>query len=561
MALIAVRIGGSGGGYGGHRGGFQGYLGGSVPSSIQGPPFIVKLLQLPSDANDTFIEDLFKLRYTPVVKVKVVYDPLLSPLTSNVIRKVAFVELRSAADYQKVLKWHDCYYQPGKRVMIDPANFNDFQDTMRFNSDHADELSSLSQKVASNSNRWERAGSLGHQAPVQNRRLSTATAPPPQPVKPKPKPNPFGEAKPVDTLTKEKEIQKRLIKVNETTTLTVGEGEDPKEILRNYQERWRGRRGLERRGLIAILKRDGQRSLSKHPSHTGNNKSQQSLSEQGPDSLPSIQKESITLSEDHNPVVDSENSVHGKSLECGEYDNLTKSHSRESDKEAQEKRSSIPKVDNSVESTSISEALTSPKNDPPDQLTGNDAKAPHSSKGSLAGTNTEISADKNRRRGDRRGGLRRSRGNRDRVNEKLQDLVKERTSTERTTSDDQPKKEQSLSSSHSRDHRSRRRRDERKRLDKSGVKLSADQTTKPAAKSVLDSDIVRDTNARTTEGLRRGSLDKKEGEGLGRRSRRGGKRRTQGSNAEERKDGRDKEESHKATLNATTNPQVGPLIE
>lgn len=247
MALIAVRIGGNGGGGfgGGSRGGYS-YSGMSGGLGSGTPPFIVKLSSLPLLADEPFVEDLFRSRYTPVVKIKVVFDPLLSPLTTHVLRKVAFVEVKDIAEYQKVLRWFDCYYRPGKRVIIDAANFDNFQQTMMFNSEHGRELEALAQE-GPKPDRWDRGGSL----PAREVQGAPAPAPVPAKVSSKPRLNPFGNAKPVDIATKEKEIEKKVININGTTSLTVGEDDDPEHALKSYRSR---RRHLPE--SISILKRN-----------------------------------------------------------------------------------------------------------------------------------------------------------------------------------------------------------------------------------------------------------------------------------------------------------------
>lgn len=62
---------------------------------ISGPPYIIKLLNLPVTANDSFVQDLFQSRFTPYVKFKIVTDPASNILETHVIRQVAFVELES----------------------------------------------------------------------------------------------------------------------------------------------------------------------------------------------------------------------------------------------------------------------------------------------------------------------------------------------------------------------------------------------------------------------------------------------------------------------------------
>ena len=46
----------------------------------------------------------------------------------------------------------------------------------------------------------------------------------------RPKSNPFGAAKPVDTLSKQQEIEKKLINLNKTTVQTLGDVETLKKF-------------------------------------------------------------------------------------------------------------------------------------------------------------------------------------------------------------------------------------------------------------------------------------------------------------------------------------------
>lgn len=203
-----------------------------------GPPYIVKLLHIPVGADNAFIEDLFQSRFTSYVKFKIVVDPSSNILESHVIKKVAFVELTSFAELSKVLKWQDLFYKGGRRVVVERADFGDFQYCMQFNQEHEREIHQIQQKHISerSANRREHFehGPRGDAGPplrhpqagaVQKinpfgaaRRASLDNAPPlikPQPPAeppqpPKPKANPFGAAKPVDIIAKEHEHLKEL---------------------------------------------------------------------------------------------------------------------------------------------------------------------------------------------------------------------------------------------------------------------------------------------------------------------------------------------------------------
>ena len=260
MALISVPIGGSSGGY--RSSAFSSGYGHShlMPRGGSGPPYIVKVTNLPLTADNSFIEDLFKLRYTPVAKTKVVFDPHSNPLTLGIVRKVAFVELTGDSDYQKVQKWFDAYYRPGKRVNIDAADFHDFQSTMAFNSDHQQELDQLEKEGPKLAPAREpapprdRPNPFGNAKPVPMPALSK-----PSPTPAGPKPNPFGNAKPVDTAAKEQEIEKKVITLNGTTTITVGDDQDREAVLKQLHKpklRRASSTQWERRPSVLILRRE-----------------------------------------------------------------------------------------------------------------------------------------------------------------------------------------------------------------------------------------------------------------------------------------------------------------
>lgn len=217
--------------------------GGRSAPGDPGPPYIIKLSQLPIACNDLFVEDLFQSRYTPYVKFKILVDPAADPLQTGTIRKIAFVELESYLDYSKALKWHDLYYRPGRRVVVDIADFQDFQHSVKYNQEHQQQLLDLEQDVASGKFRLTGpSGPMNRGSPITPHRnlgpklgshagagSGAETSKPGFDTvlsKPKPKPNPFGAAKPVDVLAKENEIQKKLITVNHTTIKTMGSVED-----------------------------------------------------------------------------------------------------------------------------------------------------------------------------------------------------------------------------------------------------------------------------------------------------------------------------------------------
>lgn len=203
-----------------------------------GPPYIVKFFGLPLTCNDDFVQDIFSSRYTPYVKFRIMIEPM-SDLRSGPLKKVAFVELKDYELLTKALKWQDLYYKGGRKVGVELANFDNFQDCTNFTREHATEIAQIEEE-------WKaEKQNLHSQHPhfTRNRgklplpahgRLSEADKSgsieknseaehsPPHQV-PKKKPNPFGSAKPVDTLSREKEMDKKLVPINHTTVKTMGD--------------------------------------------------------------------------------------------------------------------------------------------------------------------------------------------------------------------------------------------------------------------------------------------------------------------------------------------------
>mmetsp|Transcript_768 Transcript_768/g.749 ORF Transcript_768/g.749 Transcript_768/m.749 type:complete len:814 (+) Transcript_768:205-2646(+) len=233
------------GGYGGHS---YNRLSGLHDN---GPPYIVKLLNLPITSNEAFIEDLFKSRYTAFVKFKIVVDPSSNILETHVIKKVAFVELESFQEMNKVLKWQDLFYKATRRVVVELADFHDFQHCIAFNQEHEREI----QQIQDDFIKQKQSQHFGHggfdhgprnininSPPRKHQPLNSHATPMLQPslsgrkssipqegsaaplaaAPPRNKPNPFGAAKPVDVLAKQHEIDKKLITINHTTIKTLG---------------------------------------------------------------------------------------------------------------------------------------------------------------------------------------------------------------------------------------------------------------------------------------------------------------------------------------------------
>lgn len=213
-----------------------------------GPPYIVKIVNIPPNSDASFLDDLFKSRFTKYVKGRIFIDPSTDPLRTGTIKKIAFVELNSFADQNRVLKWQDLIYRGSRRIMIELADFGDFQDSMSFNQNHERELEEVERNF--NGGRHHRIDE-----PIPRHRhegrgtgggipLDSIPTPPPRyqlhtrrlsqeaPQKPlipaapkiqsKPKPNPFGLAKPVDIVAHQLENEKKMIMINHTTIKTLG---------------------------------------------------------------------------------------------------------------------------------------------------------------------------------------------------------------------------------------------------------------------------------------------------------------------------------------------------
>lgn len=278
-------------------GGFGGHSSYSRLSGLHdnGPPYIVKLLNLPITCDDGFIEDLFKSRYTSFVKFKIVVDPSSNILETHVIKKVAFVELESFQEMSKVLKWQDLYYKATRRVVIELADFHDFQHCISFNQEHQGEILQIEDDfIHKKHNQHFGQGGLDHgssrgfhvnfpprrneplnshhsllqQPSLSDKKPSTLSegpaATPSRATPPKNKPNPFGLAKPVDVVSKLHEIDKKLITINHTTVRTLGSEADEdseKHVSSEVYHIPRERRSSQkdsRRSSINILKRPSQ---------------------------------------------------------------------------------------------------------------------------------------------------------------------------------------------------------------------------------------------------------------------------------------------------------------
>ncbi|KAK7679133.1 hypothetical protein QCA50_017895 [Cerrena zonata] len=232
-----------------NSGGFHGH---GAHSGDNGPPYILKLLNLPVTCDERFVDDLFK--------------------KSHVIKKVAFVELTTYEDYSKALKWLDLFYKGNRRVIVEPADFNDFQHCISFNQEHEVEIQEIIENFIAGKNQehgHQRRGLAGMPLPEPNeigKQFSPQRNNIPlnrsnhdnlrsSPVMNnsqthKSKSNPFGAARPVDIVSKEKELDDKIIAINHTTFRTIGseDSESQANSRRSSQTK-------SRRSSITILKR------------------------------------------------------------------------------------------------------------------------------------------------------------------------------------------------------------------------------------------------------------------------------------------------------------------
>lgn len=203
-----------------------------------GPPYIIKLMNLPVTVDNMFVEDLFKSRFTSYTKAKIIVDPSSDILNTNIVKKVAFVELNNYLDMSKALKWRDLFYKAGRRVVIEPADFNDFKYCIQFNIDHDQEIRRIENDISS--------GKIKPQTPYYHPSVHNQPVHH-QPVHHQPvhhqqnfqagerlamqrpateisrsKINPFGSAKPVDVVARQQQIDKQLNHINSTTIKTIG---------------------------------------------------------------------------------------------------------------------------------------------------------------------------------------------------------------------------------------------------------------------------------------------------------------------------------------------------
>lgn len=189
------------------------------PSSFApaGPPYIVKFSQLPPRFADGDIHDLFHEKFTKFVKFKLFWElnanPSIAVLNNGSVfeqnfkreNKVAFVELYSGRDMDKILKYWTTPMLKLYNIKVEAAEFPDFNEYM------------AKVKLLTD----PRDDAAKPYAPPQASKANAKPA--------KPKSNPFGSAKPVDTQSKILDIEEKVGKlhVEDTSTLRRISGSEP----------------------------------------------------------------------------------------------------------------------------------------------------------------------------------------------------------------------------------------------------------------------------------------------------------------------------------------------
>lgn len=247
-----------------HRGGYGSHQHDPMMSHQRlpnSPPYILKFVNLPSTFSNYEIEDLFKTKRAQFVKFKLFWElnktlgaqnePTIFQKLFKRDSKVAFVEVYSYRDMDKILSQWKGPLKELYNIRVDMASFDDFKEYM----DKDKEISP--QDDASRPYH-------GNQQPgssAARRRSSGEGLPPPHsgPTSPsttRRKSNPFGSAKPVDTQTKLLEIEQKIdqLGIEDTKTLrrlTIGSDEEDHHENETSQEK-----GDRVRKNLHILKRE-----------------------------------------------------------------------------------------------------------------------------------------------------------------------------------------------------------------------------------------------------------------------------------------------------------------
>ncbi|CDO92067.1 unnamed protein product [Kluyveromyces dobzhanskii CBS 2104] len=252
-----------------HRGGFGSHQHESMMNNQRGlnsPPYIVKFANLPATFSDYEIEDLFKAKRAQFVKFKLFWElnktlgaqnePTAFQRLFKRGSKVAFVEVYSYRDMDKILSQWKAPLKELHNIRVDMASFEDFKEYM----DKDKEISPEEDASRPYHDPQQQHGSAG-----TRNRSSGDGLPPPQagPTSPtgasqtsRRKSNPFGSAKPVDTQTKLLQIEQKVdqLGIEDTKTLrrlTIGSDEEDHHENETSQEK-----GDRVRKNLQILKRE-----------------------------------------------------------------------------------------------------------------------------------------------------------------------------------------------------------------------------------------------------------------------------------------------------------------
>ncbi|GAV54059.1 hypothetical protein ZYGR_0AK05610 [Zygosaccharomyces rouxii] len=200
-----------------------GYAGDKINAVPMGPPYIVKFSQLPPNFASVDIDDLFHEKFTKFNKCKMFWElnpnPSIATLNSGTVfeqnfkreNKVAFVELITGRDMDKILKYWTQPLLKYYNIKVEPAQFGDFNEynaKVKLLTDPRDDASKP-------------------YIPPKPRQTSKSH-----------KSNPFGSAKPVDTQSKILEIEEKVGKlhVEDTSTLRRISGSEPSNPQQQHQQ-------------------------------------------------------------------------------------------------------------------------------------------------------------------------------------------------------------------------------------------------------------------------------------------------------------------------------------
>ncbi|KAH3681246.1 hypothetical protein WICPIJ_007792 [Wickerhamomyces pijperi] len=231
------------------------------------PPYIAKLTNIPSYFGIADIEDLFSSRFMKYQKLKVFWEINFEvlqispdPLEAlNHHKKAAFVELGTHQDLNKVLNWRDLYLDNGMgKVMTMLGNFQDFKTyndlhqrvseeddpSLPFNRRRVNMRKPINPPQHNIDHQFQRPfqpirqPNIQHQPkredfPVFEQPLQHQQAP-----TQRRKSNPFGNAKPVDTLSRQLELESKLkdLEINKTTFRTLGHDSKFFPVPKHHQE-------------------------------------------------------------------------------------------------------------------------------------------------------------------------------------------------------------------------------------------------------------------------------------------------------------------------------------